>query len=416
MNSTNHKRRTLWLVGVLHALTHIYHVALLPLYLLIQEDLRLGSVEQSTLLVTVLMVSYYLPSYLMGVLADSLSRKKLLGFGLALNALGFVGLSFARTYPEALVCVVVSGIGGSFFHPSATALIARMFPTGTGKALGLVGIGASVGFFIGPIYTGWRAGMTGSWRTPVLELGLAGLVVAWLFLRFAGDAGDHSREPARTAPVSGSLFPTPVLWMLFLAASVAFSFRDFAGSSMGSLSSLFLQKAHGYDIRQTGLALSGIFLASSISNPLFGRLSDGGRGRWTVFVVSIAAVMVALVPHVSKGAIIPVFAVYGFFFMASFPIVEATLMESVPDHVRGRVFGLFITIGGLIGNLAHWLAGSWVKALGAGAGSPANYYNLYALLSFFALLSLLGMPCLYAIRRRERAAQAATSSSLPIPR
>ena len=62
MNSANHKVRTLWLCGILHALTHIYHVALLPLYLLIQKDLKLAAVEQTTLLVGVLMIAYYLPT------------------------------------------------------------------------------------------------------------------------------------------------------------------------------------------------------------------------------------------------------------------------------------------------------------------------------------------------------------------
>ena len=75
----NHKTRTLWLCGGLHACTHMYHVALLPLYLPIQQDLQLASVGKATLLVTVMMISYFLPSYPMGVLADRVSRKKLLG-------------------------------------------------------------------------------------------------------------------------------------------------------------------------------------------------------------------------------------------------------------------------------------------------------------------------------------------------
>src|SRR5262249_16423585 len=136
-----------------------------------------------------------------------------------------------------------------------------------------------------------------------------------------------------------------------------------------------------------GLALSGIFLASSVSNPLFGRLSDSGRSRWCFLLLAIAALTVALVPHVPTSAVVPVFATYGFFFMASFPIVEAALMESVPDNVRGRVFGLFITVGGLVGNLAHWLAGNWVKALGPAANLPASYYSMYAMLAGLLLLS-----------------------------
>src|SRR3954451_21381580 len=109
MNSPENRIRTLWLCGALHAFTHLYNVALLPLYLLIQRDLGLSSVEQATLLVTAMMLAYFLPSYPMGVLADRLSRKKLLGFGLAINAVGFLGLSYAPSYGAALACVIVAG-------------------------------------------------------------------------------------------------------------------------------------------------------------------------------------------------------------------------------------------------------------------------------------------------------------------
>jgi MFS family permease len=278
MDSESHKTRMLWLCGILHVFTHIYHVALLPLYLLIQKDLNLASVERATLLVTVLMISYYLPSYPMGVLADSVSRKKLLGVGLIINGLGFVALAQAQSYAAALACVIVTGIGGSFYHPAATALVARVYPVGTGKALGLVGIGASVGFFLSPIYTGWRAEVTGNWRTPVFELGVAGVICAIVFMCLAQEVPSTKGERRRGLE---KMFPTPALWMFFLSASFALSMRDFTGSSMGSLGSLFVQQAHGYNIKQTGLALSGIFLASSISNPLFGGLSDRGRIRST---------------------------------------------------------------------------------------------------------------------------------------
>src|SRR5438105_13178344 len=143
----SHRNRTLCLVGALHAFTHLYQVALLPLYLRIQADLRLTSVEQATLLVTVMGLAYFVPSYPLGALADRLSRKKLLATGLAINALGFIGLSLAPNYGWALASVVLAGFGGTFYHPAATALIARMFPEARGKALGLVGICASAGFF-----------------------------------------------------------------------------------------------------------------------------------------------------------------------------------------------------------------------------------------------------------------------------
>lgn len=421
MTAPQHRVRTLWLLGVLHAFTHVYHVALLPLYLPMQRDLKLSSLEQATLPMTVMMLVYYGLSYPLGILADRVSRKKLLGWGLFINALGFVGLALAPNYPAALASVVVAAIGGSCFHPAATALVARLYPEATGKALGLVGIGAGAGFFVGPIYAGWRATQSGDWRTPVMEFGLLGIVAAGAFAWLADDSGagdlqspprptstpdDDCKSPARVTPPLG-LFPSSTLWLLFLAAAVAFALRDFAGHSMGSLGSLFLQKAHGFSVKEAGAALSVIFLMGVVSNPLFGHLSDRGRTRWTAGVMVAATVVVAAFPHLPRGGLTAALAVYGFFFMGCYPMVEAALMESVPDAVRGRVFGLFITVGGILGNIAHWFAGRWVEHLGADAAVPARYHGFYLLLAALLLASLPGLLCLREIRKREHLDKAA---------
>ena len=401
-----HKTRTLWLLGMLHAMTHIFNVALLPLYLLIKRDFGFAGEGQATSLVTVLMLSYFLPSYWLGVLADRLNRKKLLSFGLALNGLGFMALSFAPNYACAVTACVIAGLGGSFYHPAATAMIARLFPSGTGKAFGLVGIGAGVGFCFGPLFAGWRAGMleatrgAAAWREPVFELGLLGVLVAALFYWLA-DEEKSAPVAAHKSVRANKLFPTAALYVFFFAAALAFGLRDFAGAGVGSLSSLFLQKARGFDTRDAGLALSVLFLASTISNPLFGGLSDGGRKRWTFTVLLVSIVLMAAFPHVPSRWTIILLGAIGFFFLASYPMVEAALMESVPDAVRGRIYGMFITVGGLVGQLAHWIAGYEVNRLGDSAHQAASYFPLYGALAGLLLVSLAGLPCLHVIRKRE---------------
>lgn len=394
------KTSTLWLCGVLHGFTHLYPVALLPLYLRIQQDLHLRGVEQATLLVTVMGLAYFLPSYPVGVLADRVSRKLLLAVGLAINGLGFALLSWAPNYPCALGAVIVAGLGGSFYHPSATALISQLYPQDKGKALGFLGVGASAGFFIGPAYTGWRAVQAGDWRSPVLELGLLGMLVAGLFAWLA----QEKRVPAPRVPGGAkpaAIFPNAALWSFFVMVCFAFALRDFAGSGMGTLTSLFLQKAHGYNPQYTGMVLSGFFVVSVISNPLFGKLSDGGRISWILFVLGGAALLMNVFPRVGGNWMVPVLLLYGFLFVASFPMVQAALMDSVADEVRGRVFGLFLTVGGLAGNLAHWAVGHWVEHLGEHAQAVGSYQPLYAWLSGLVLLSLAGLPFLSAIRKRE---------------
>ena len=81
---------------------------------------------------------------------------------------------------------------------------------------------------------------------------------------------------------------------------------------------------------------------------------------------------------------------------------------TVPDSVRGRVFGLFITIGGLLGNLSHYIVGRWVESFGEQAHEVRAYYSLYGWLAIFLVLSLAGLPCLRAIRKRAEAVQPIT--------
>jgi MFS family permease len=89
--------------------------------------------------------------------------------------------------------------------------------------------------------------------------------------------------------------------------------------------------------------------------------------------------------------------------MASYPIVESAVMESVHKSVRGRAFGFFITIGGVVGNLAHWIMGVCVERLGARASVVSAYYPIYGTLAFFILVSLLGLPLMHRLRNEEMA-------------
>jgi len=233
-----------------------------------------------------------------------------------------------------------------------------------------------------------------------VELGAMGVIFSGVFYWLAEEE-QGGPIPGTKKRSAAKLFPTRALWIFFLLMAIAFSLRDFAGMGMASLSSLFLQNAHGFNPKTTGFILSGIYLASAISNPVFGHLSDGGRMRWAISLLLLSCVMVVVFPHVPKTWMFVVLSAYGFFFLASYPVVEAALMDSVPDAVRGRVFGLFITFGGLIGNISHWAVGDFVKHLGLQAGSPGAYYLIYAMLAGLVLLSLLGLPCMHAIRRRE---------------
>src|SRR5437899_10842258 len=77
---------TLGLCTILHALTHALGSMLVPLYLLMRDDLRRGGVKEIALIVTGYGVGYAVLSYPAGILAGRMSREVLAGGGLRGNA------------------------------------------------------------------------------------------------------------------------------------------------------------------------------------------------------------------------------------------------------------------------------------------------------------------------------------------
>lgn len=82
---------TLFLCTLLHAFIHVYSVLLVPIYLLIASDLKLGGIKQAAMVVTVYSVVYWGLAFVSGMLADRYNRKALLGLGLLGNAAAVLG-------------------------------------------------------------------------------------------------------------------------------------------------------------------------------------------------------------------------------------------------------------------------------------------------------------------------------------
>src|SRR5688500_13051399 len=185
---------TLALCTVLHAFTHAYGTILLPLYLLMESDLKLRGVWQASLVVTVYGLVYCATSYLAGILADRSDRKFLLGVGLVGNAVAIALVGVVRQYELVVALAVLAGLFGALFHPCANALVSAHYPKSPGLAIGFLGIGAGVGFFVGPQYAGWRA-QAADWQRPLLEMGAVGLVAGIAFLFVAKEAEARVRIP-----------------------------------------------------------------------------------------------------------------------------------------------------------------------------------------------------------------------------
>jgi MFS family permease len=382
------------LVGgtLLHAFTHAYACMLVPLYLLMAVNLHLPGVREASLIVSVYGMTYCLGSYAAGVLADRFSRRDLLGLGLAANAVVAICIGLTHRYELLLMLGVLGGLAGTLFHPAAGALVTAHYPRSPGMAVGLLGIGSGLGFFLGPQYAGWRAQSAhwhfdhvAAWQRPCIEMGAAGLVVALLFFLFAREA-DHG-QPKRRTPMGRRLS----LGVSFVAAVIGL--RDFVGVALLSLGSIYLQKALAKTPAQTGLILGLMTALSIFINPLLVLFSP--RGRRLPALAAVLILLAFVTPLVPLGAhrwsVFTICAAQTLQ-MGSYAISDAAILERVPNPLRGRVYGLFLTIAGTMSNTSPWIMGAWTDHFGPAASRQISYLPIFATLGLLAAISSLSVP------------------------
>lgn len=390
-------RLTLILCVVLHAFTHAYATMLVPLYLLMVVDLHLAGVKRASLLVSLYALVYNIGSYATGILSDRFNRKLLLGAGLALNALAITLIGLTHRYELLLLWAVMAGVGGAIFHPAAGALVPALFPKSPGMAIGLLGIGSGLGFFFGPQFAGWRAQSAqwssswiyiGQWQKPCVELGVAGLIAALIFLLVAGDA-----EVRPWARMSVSAPLDRAMKIRSLTIGLILGCRDFAAVAGFSLAGIYLLRARHMDAQQAGTVLGETMLLSVLTNPMMVWLTHYGRRLPALRVALIlSGLIAAAIPWLSADWAIPILFAFQTCQLATFALSDAALLERFPAAVRGRAYGLYLSIAGSMSAAGPWVMGAWTDALGDRANFRSGYILPFAAVGAAMFLATLAIP------------------------
>lgn len=426
---------TLAMTTVLHAFTHAYGTLLVPLYLLIVADLHLRGVRAASFVVTLSGVVYCLGSYPAGVLADRVDRKWLLGIGLLGHALAITAMGLTRSYDVLVLLGILAGLFGTLFHPCANALIPAHYPKNPGLAIGLLGAGSGLGFFIGPQFAGWRAqsatwhlGSIADWQRPCIELGLVGVIFAILYLYFAREtrfpAGALRQKailPARMsteelvmeyepAPEHGHLSPA-MRWRIVGIAGVL-GCRDFAGVAAVTLASIYLQKAYNYTPRQAGFAVGAMMLISVVINPL-AVLVTSGRRRLPALatVLIIGGILLAPVPFFPRSFVLPLMCLFQTCQLSSYAMSDAAMLERVRADIRGRVVGLFLVLAGTFAASSPFVIGFWTDLLQDRAHNSVAYAPIFATLAAMMAFSALATPLIARLAQPEKTATPAPAIS-----
>ncbi|MGI9612251.1 MAG: MFS transporter [Acidimicrobiales bacterium] len=376
-----------WFTGA--HLVNDFNALMLPAFLPAMTDefglnyLQLGILSLSfTILSGVLQV-------FAGQYADRYGRRRqTLVFGFVVTAVGFVGMGLSPTFVLLVLASLLCGLGASTYHPQATAILVRSYPTERGRTMGVHGWGGSVGAFIAPL--GVALLVTGvGWRSALFLLAIPGLVVAAMMRR-----GVAESSPNPEARLRGGI--SRDVWRLAITfALLSMVIRGF----LTFLPTLLVER--GSSLSEAGLLTTFILVVGLVAQPLGGMAYDRLGGRRVFFVASVATSISLALFAVSGGWLVLVaVAAVAFFVFSMFPVSLAMGSDLAGVERTGIGVGIIFGVSGL--------SGAAVQPIVGGIADRTGLQVALSLLMVFAVASALSALTLPADRSAsERIAEPA---------
>ncbi|MDI6525460.1 MFS transporter [Pseudomonas otitidis] len=344
------------------------------------SDFQLGLIGTAFTLV------YAVAGLPLGRMADTGSRKKIMGWGLAVwsgltavNALAWNFWSF-------LLIRMGIGIGEASYAPAANSLIGDLFPPNKrARAMGLFMLGLPLGLLLAFFTIGAMVQAFGSWRAPFVIAAIPGLILA-VFMFFI-------KEPQRGAADNRIQDQTPLdrplrrvlsirtFWWLTLAG-LTFNFATYACNSfmVPMLQRYFLMSLQGAAVA-TGI-IAG--LTGLVGLTLGGWLADKAhekseRGRLllatgSLLVATLTTGFALFSGRIEVGVFVGVFSIGWLFAYTFYTCVYTAIQDVVEPRLRATAMalffaGLYLLGGGLgpvvVGLLSDHFAHAAMYAAGA---------------------------------------------------
>ncbi len=397
-----------WLLTGVNFLNYLDRIVFVAVGPELKHDFNLND-AQIGITASAFLLIYTLTALPMGLLADRVSRTRIIAVGIALWSLATGYTAISHTFAELFIGRAILGIGEASYLPAGAALLVAYFPMAKrAQILSRWGastlVGAAVGFVLGGVIA-----QHFSWRWAFVICGPPGLILAWLIWRSADrpayDETDlHARAalaaamPAATGAHAGfthalagmaaqarTVLRSPTVRVSILLQGLGL----FVTTPAVVFIPIYLRDHFHMPIQTTALLTGGLLIPAGVGGALLGGwLADRLGRRWKsarILVVAISfggAAPFLIIGLLSRNlAILLPLAFIGTAFLNMYngPL-NAAIQDVVPPALRASALAVIMTIAHLVGDvssptivgaLAGRLAGHDVARALAILGGPA---------------------------------------------
>ena len=357
----------------------------------VRRDLRIDDTQVSLLLGSAFALVYGVAGLPLGYLADRVSRRNLIVFGLVVWSVATIAGGLSRDFPELFASRVFVGLGEAALSPAAIALISDDFPPERrGLAVGFflsgiaMGNGAAImigGAVLQAVDGGALAGTPlhalAPWRLVLVLIGAVSL--AWSLVLFAIHEPPRRSRMMEIVAETGASTP-PVSWIRAAPLYVAVAMASLVDNAVGAWSPSLLIRGFAKSPGQIGLLLGllltvgfgGGVIAGGFLADRAGTLKRRLRVMMGAALLAPAASLLLLTDRfVGVLAGVPLyFALSGVVTAVGF----ASILQVVPARSRGLAmsvsFFLNVALGAGVGPTAVALCSRYVFGSASGLGPP----------------------------------------------
>lgn len=367
----------------------------------IQADLNLTDVQIGWINTT---LSWTLAAMtvIAGFFGDRFSRKWIITLSLMAWSLMTVSMGFVGGFIGALFFrSIATGVGESFYAPSAYALIAYHHKETRSLALSIHQAALYVGLMVSGILVAWSLGFFGGWRNVFVAFGVAGFLLGVVFIWALKDRKSGAQDPKREdADGKKEMRLSASLRAYFCNPSALFATAGFVAIVFVNNAYLFwAPKFAAEKFAEVGVAEAGkgvmlwhhlfafgaILLGGVITDSFVSRMPRFRLG-FQIFALLFGAVALVMIGFVASFVSMLIAAsVYGVF-RGFFEVnTHASLFDVVPPEHRSTAVGLLNMIAFFFGGLSGVAMGALSQRWGV-RGFEIGFYAMGASYVVAALL------------------------------
>ncbi|MFH1640289.1 MAG: MFS transporter [Chloroflexota bacterium] len=366
---------------IAHFAHHLVNALTTPLLPFIQDEFNLDY-TQAGFVISAFSISYGLSQLPAGWLTDHIGARIMITISIIGVAIAGVLVGLSTNYIMLLFALIVMGIIGGGYHPSAPPLVmAATEPKNRSKALGFHMIGGSASHFLSPLVGGAIAAVWG-WRASYIGLAIPMLIFGVIFFIILGRQNSARRairiEAKESVAVEADAAHTSLRRIIFfiLLVTLAHAFTMVTVS----FTPLFLVYKYGIDRTVAAGLLSLIFSSGLWASPLGGYFADR-VGQMPVILIAglCAGPIIFLMNYAPYG--IPIFALLillGMIGPMRNPASEGYIASNTPLKRRSTVLGFYYFGNMETGALLMPLVGYLLDHAPEGISKFAFAFNIVA--------------------------------------